>query len=415
MKHKNTESTHVDPVKAEQAFILPGHLFFVETIEVPDELESSEIQDFAELSLESIAPFPIDQLYWGYLYQKDMPTLLLYAAYHGRIKNDGFTDLNDYAWVVPDFVTLSGARFSDETLVLLEGLNNSISIVYFESDTETPKSVWVETFAEPLTDDVIQSLKSKVRNLPKTAPTLHLRPTVATVNENGLPTFEQTASEQNGGRPYDGIWQTLAPTEPQLWQMDVRSADFKVAEQSKRRMSAWTARIAGWAAISTFVLIGLEGLLFASHNWLQNQIAQIERQQEAVLKVEEKQTLVNKLDKVAQNELRPIDMLEAANEIRLKLSLGIEYDSVVIDGENHLTIEGKASSITALNRYVDSLENSGLFELLTEPEYLTKSGKTTFNISLAYSPKTIPPEENSTPNEANATTNISRLSKEVAI
>ena len=143
--------------------------------------------------------------------------------------------------------------------------------------------------------------------------------------------------------------------------MDVRSADFKTAEQSKRRMSAWIARIAGWAAIFTFVLIVLEGLLFASQNWLNTQLAKIESQRGAVLKVEEKQTLVNKLDQVAQNTLRPIEMLEAANNIRLKLSLGIEYDSVVIDAENHITIEGKANSIAAVNRYIENLKNSNQY------------------------------------------------------
>jgi hypothetical protein len=414
VKRKQTESIQVDPVKAEQVLILPGYLFFVETIEVPSELESSEIHDFAELSLESIAPFPIEQLCWGYLYQKDMSTLLLYAAYQGRIKNDGFTDLNDYAWVVPDFATLAGARFGKETLILLEGPNNSASMVYFESDTEIPKSVWVDTFTEPLTEDVIQSLRAGIRDLPQTSSTLHLRPTVATVNENGLPTFEHAVPEQDGDWPDFEGWQNLSPKESQLWQMDVRSADFKASEQSKRRMSALVARITGWAAIFTLVLAGAEVLLFASQSWLQTQLAQIERQQEAVLKVAEKQTLVNKLDQVTQNELRPIEMLGAANEIRLKLNLGIEYDSVVIEDDNHITIEGKASSITALNRYVESLENSGLFELLVEPEYLTKSGKTTFNISLAYFPKTTAPEERPPSDEENATTNIFQPGKEGA-
>ena len=415
MKRKQTEPIHVDPVKAEQVLILPGYLFFVETIEVPPELESSEIHDFAELRLESIAPFPIEQLCWGYLYQKDMSTLLLYAAHQGRIKNDGFTDLTDYAWVVPDFATLSGARFSNETLVLLEGHNNSASMVYFESNTEIPKSVWVDIFAEPVTQSVIQSLRAEIRDLPQTSSTLHLRPTVATVNENRLPTFEHAVSEQDGDQlDFDG-WQSLSPKESQLWQMDVRSADFKTGEQSKRRMSALIARITGWAAIFTLVLAGAEVLLFASQNWLKTQLAQIEHQREAVLKVEEKQTLVNKLDQVTQNELRPIEMLGAANEIRLKLNLGIEYDSVIIEDENHITIEGKASSITALNRYVESLEDSGLFELLAEPEYLTKSGQTTFNISLAYVPKTTAPEERPLSNEENATTNIFHPGKEVVM
>jgi hypothetical protein len=413
VKSKKLASPQIDPVKAEQILILPSYLFFVETIEVPDELEFSEIPDFAELSLESIAPFPIDQLYWGYLYSKGMQTLLLYAAHHQRVKKDGFADLPDYAWVIPDFATLSGACFNDDTLVLLEG-HNSLSLIYFERDIKIPKSVWVNTCTDLITKDAIRSLKSEIHDLPKTAPTLHLRPAVATVNENGLATFEHAASEQTEARHYDGAWQTLNPTESRLWQMDVRSLDFKTAEQTKRRTSTLIARITGWAAIFALVLTGVEGLLFASQSWLKTQIVQIERQQDAVLKVEEKQILVNKLDQVAQNELRPVEMLEAANNIRLKLSLGIEYDSVVIEGSNHITIEGKATSITALNRYVDSLENSGSFKLLAEQKPVTRNGKTTFKVSLVYSSEIIPTEESPISNEEDTATDMSTLNKETA-
>jgi Tfp pilus assembly protein PilN len=414
VKSQNTAPPEVDPVKSEQVLILPGYLFFVESIEVPEELESSEIADFAELSLESIAPFPIEKLYWGYLYKSGMRTLLLYAAYHRRIKSEGFADLDDYAWVIPDFATLYGAHFDDDVLVLLEG-NDSVSMMYFQGGTEVPKSVWIDTLTEPLTENSIQRLRSEIRDLPESTPALHLRPAIVELTENGLPTFEHTASEQTEGRLPRSIRTPLTPTESQLWQMDVRSVDFKKAEQSRRRMSAWIVRITGWAAVFALILTGVEGLLFASQSWLKNQLARVESQQEAVLKVEEKQTLVNKLNQVAQNQLRPIEMLEAANEIRLKLSLGIEYDSVVIEGENHITIEGKASSITALNRYVESLKNSGLFKLLDEQKPITRNGQTTFKVSLAYSPKAALTGETPNPDGESAAAAVSSPEEGIAV
>lgn len=370
---------------------IPGRLFFVETIEIPDELEASEIADFAELSLESIAPFPIEQLYWGYLYRKDRSTLLIYAARRERIKNEGFADLNDYAWVIPDFATLSGARFYDDTLVALEG-DQSISLLYFEDHAEIPKSVWVDTASGPITSRTIQSIKSDIDNLPKTAPTLHLCPATINQGENGILSFEHTAFEgDDGGRSYDGEWQTLTPTESELWQMDVRDSNFKARERSTRRTSAIIFKITGWAALFALLLILAEGVLFASQSWLNTRLEKIKKQQVAVSKVEEKQTLVNKLEQVAQNEMRPIEMLEAANNIRLKLNLGIEYDEVIIEGDNNITIEGKASSVNAINRYTEGLKNSGRFELLGMPKTpTTRSGKTSFQISLAYVPEEMP-------------------------
>ena len=384
MKSKPPTVPPSDPSRSEQTLVLPGYLFFVETIEVPAELEASEITDFAELSLESIAPFPIDRLFWGYLYSENSSTLLIYAAHQDRVKNEGFADLNDYAWVIPDFATLSGAHFYDDTLVALEG-NRSISLIYFEDGAEIPKSVWVDTANDPATAKSLQSLRSGIRDLPKTAPLLHLRPVAVNRNDSSILSFEHAASEDNGTRGYDGDWQMLKPTESELWRMDVRDSDFKAAEQNKRRISAITLKISGWSALFALLLILSEGLLIASQGWLDTQLTKIDNQQVAVSKVEEKQALVNKLEQVAQNEMRPIEMLEAANDIRLKLNLGIEYDEVVIQGENKITIEGKTSSVNAINRYTEGLKNSGRFELIGRPKTpTTRAGKTSFQISLAY-------------------------------
>ncbi len=393
MKSKEPTLPKKDLTKPEQTLVLPGHMFFVETIDVPAELESSEISDFAELSMESMSPFPIDLIYWGYLYQKNASTLLVYAARRERIKSEGFTDLDDYAWVIPDFATLSGARFHNDTLVVLEG-DRCVSLVYFERSTEVPKYVWLDTAREPITKDTIQSLRSSIPDIPKTAPTLHLGPAITRMDENGLPTFEHAISEYSDGSDYDGHWQQLTLPEAQLWQMDVRNSEFKTSEQSKRRTSALIVRITGWAALFTMVLILAESILFISQSWLDTQFGKINSQQVAVAKVEEKQILVNKLEQVAQNELRPIEMLEAANNIRLELNVGIEYDSVIIEGENNITVEGKASSINALNQYVDSLKKSGQFELLSEQKPITRNGKTTFKVSLAYRPKPVRSEGN---------------------
>ena len=48
-------------------------------------LEAGDIEDFVELSLEAVAPFPIEQLNWGYLYHAEMSTILVYAAHRERI------------------------------------------------------------------------------------------------------------------------------------------------------------------------------------------------------------------------------------------------------------------------------------------------------------------------------------------
>ena len=383
MKDSSPTSPPTKTAKAEQVLVLPGHLFFIESIEIPDALDPTEIADFAELSLESIAPFPIEQLNWGYLYHQEAASLLLYATHRDRLKNTGYSDLHAYAWVLPDFATLAGACFPDDTQVVLQS-SDYLTLLNFDKGSRIPKTVHSAPLAEGDTETALKALQAAAPALPASAQTLQIRPAPIELSEQGIPTFQYEAADTSTKELNYGAWQALSPTEKQLWQVDVRSLDFKSSERNARRTSALLGRITGWAAIFALLLIGAELLLLASQAWLGTLDRQIESQRTTVLTIEDKQTLMNKLEQVAQNELRPVAILEAANNIRLDFKLGIEYDSTVIDSENRITIEGKASSINALNRYTESLRQSGQFELVTQPESITRAGKTTFTITLAY-------------------------------
>ena len=383
MKDSPPTSPPTETAKAEQVLVLPGHLFFIESIEIPDALDATEIADFAELSLESIAPFPIEQLNWGYLYHQAAASLLLYATHRDRLKNTGYSDLHAYAWVLPDFATLAGACFPDDTQVVLQN-SDYLTLLNFDKGSRIPKAVHSAPLAEGDTETALKALQAAAPQLPASAQTLQIRPAPIELSEQGIPTFQYEAADTSTKELDCGAWQALSPTEKQLWQVDVRSLDFKSSERNARRTSALLGRITGWAAFFALLLIGAELLLLASQAWLGTLDRQIESQRTTVLTIEDKQTLMNKLEQVAQNELRPVAILEAANTIRVNLKLGIEYDSTVIDSENRITIEGKASSINALNRYTESLRQSGQFELVTQPESITRAGKTTFTITLAY-------------------------------
>lgn len=282
--------------------IVPAEFFFVEEVEVPTAVTPDELADYAELSMEGLAPFPLEQLRWGFLTAADGRRLLIYAALNDRLLRAGYKDLQSYSWVLPDFAPLQGTPF--------------------------------EALAES---------------------------------------------------PAEGHWAPLSTSEASLWNADIRPASYKSVERSARRTTTLISRVIGYAALFACLLLILEALLFAGQLWLGTRGAKVEAQSTAVRRVEDKESLMNKLEQVAQNELRPIAMLEAANQIRLSLgSTGIEYDEVVIEGGNRLTIEGKANTINELNAYTEALRKSGNFELSEAPKYITRSGKTTFSATLDY-------------------------------
>jgi Tfp pilus assembly protein PilN len=356
-----------ESVPLPDVLVLPAEYFFIEKVEVPTALAPAELTDFAELSMEAVSPFPLDQLRWGFLIAPDGQHLLIYAALKERLKLAGQTELETYTWVLPDFTTLQGARFTQDTEIVLEGEHYTTSFLLPSGET----------------------LPENIRSLPAGSDTphskgqsIHLKLLTVELSEEGIPTFK---FETIGDSPADGLWSPLEPEETSLWNADIRPSSFKTVERSTRRTTSLVTRIMGYAAIFAIVLVVLEGLLFLGDFWLDTRTAKIDEQATSVRRIEDKQSLLNKLDQVAQNELRPIAMLTAANEVRTALGkTGIEYDETIIESNNRLTIEGKANTINELNLYTESLRQSGKFQLAEDPKYITRDGKTTFTVTLDY-------------------------------
>ena len=366
-----SEPTQIAPepesVPLPDVLILPADYFFIEKVEVPAALSPAELSDFAELSMEAVSPFPLDQLRWGFSSAPDGKHLLIYAALKDRLKLAGHAELESYTWVLPDFITLNGARFTRDTEVVLEGEQYATSFL-LPSGGGLPENIR----SLPAGSDSFRSLGQSI----------HLKLLPVELSEQGIPTFKfETLSEA----PADGLWSPLEPDEAPLWNADIRPVDFKTVERSARRTTSLVTRIMGYTAIFAIALAMLEGLLFASDLWLGTLTTKIDDQASNVRRIEDKHSLLNKLDQVAQNELRPIAMIRAANEIRTALGkTGIEYDETIIERSNRLTIEGKANTINELNVYTESLSQSGKFQLVGEPKFITRDSKTSFTVTLDY-------------------------------
>ena len=356
-----------ESVPLPDVLVLPAEYFFIEKVEVPTALAPAELADFAELSMEAVSPFPLDQLRWGFLIAPDSQHLLIYAALKERLKLAGHTELETYTWVLPDFTTLQGARFTRDTEVVLEGEHYTTSFL-LPSGEASPEN--------------IRSLPAGSDTPHSKGQSIHLKLLTVELSEQSIPTFK---FETIGESPADGLWSPLEPDEASLWNADIRPSSFKTVERSARRTTSLVTRIMGYAAIFAILLVVFEGLLFLGDFWLGTRTAKIDEQATPVRRIEDKQSLLNKLDQVAQNELRPIAMLTAANEVRTALgTTGIEYDETIIDSSNRLTIEGKANTINELNLYTKSLRQSGKFQLAEDPKYITRDSKTTFTVTLDY-------------------------------
>jgi hypothetical protein len=72
--------------------LLPDALFFTRTIPIAADTPAAEVAAQVELALESLAPFPVAQLYHGYYFPPGASAALVFAAYRRRFTAEQITE-----------------------------------------------------------------------------------------------------------------------------------------------------------------------------------------------------------------------------------------------------------------------------------------------------------------------------------
>jgi hypothetical protein len=102
--------------------LLPDARFFVRAVPVNAAAGAEAVSREVELALEVVSPFPVSQLFYGYLWHPESVHALVFAAFRRR-----FTDDEQAAWVeaervVPQFVLAASLNpGAGRTVVLGDG------------------------------------------------------------------------------------------------------------------------------------------------------------------------------------------------------------------------------------------------------------------------------------------------------
>jgi len=323
----------------EKICLIPSKYFFIDCIEVAEEITESEKSDFLILQIEGLSPFPIDQILWGYFALENTDHYLVYAALKDRLTAEDYDLLANFTWVIPSFVPK----------------------LLLERPTQEPSSV-------------IQSLSMAEDSHPYEMRLTKDRALV--VSKNQIKTESDAEAIPESERA------TL--TSDQLWSADIRPIDFKSKEQKNRSRLGLINRALKYSLIFFCLLLISEVSLLIANTWLTSYASKIELQSPIVRVIEDQHSLINKLEQISQNELRPVALLEKANQVRSQTNSNIIYDAVEINGANAVTIKGTAGSVNQFNSYVTQLTNSKFFKISEDPKYVTRGGKTTFTLKMDY-------------------------------
>lgn len=337
--------------------LVPGELFVCRNIPLPPDLPRAEIPTFAELSLEQVSPFALEQLGWGYLCHPSSGHLLLYAATFERLRQIGLERLEDDYQDFPSFITLFGRSFAEPTL-LIQATPTTLTALRLAASDPVPTAILSRPLPEQALDSDERLLAERdalVRDF--AAEGEAIQPGVIMLTGTRLADEELFRFSHCVVLP-DGPAESFEHTPPlngdDVWAADLRPADFARKTRSGRKKGRLAWFSLQWAGRFALLLLATQLFLWGWAVWNGLRAGRASEQAPLAAQIESRQNLSETLRRFAQEEMKPFAMLEVINRGR---PTNISFTKVEATAYNTLSVEAKGRNISEVNRYLSSLQS----------------------------------------------------------
>ena len=347
------------------AALLPGNRFFVRLIE----LEPDNIASQVSLAIETVSPFPSEQMLMGYITSADNKWALAYAAHRRR-----FTPEESFAWpddcqVVPEFLALLGQRPEKGGILVHEG-EDLLTALAWNENQPLPKCVLVvdkkDSSVDLLTKEIIERT-----GLPSTTPVITTTGELSSDRNDS-----QLILNCNKGKPFQ-------LSSNQLDNADIRDADFLSTRRKKERVNKllWnTARVAVGIIILSFVF-EISAFLI---NWRSNNLRLInESRQSAVQEIESAQAISARITDMNTKAPLPLEMLAVANEYR---PATVDFQRVSCKNNTQLEIEARTTNASDVYAFEKSLKERSEISFVATKDMRARDNFTTFSVTITFKP-----------------------------
>ena len=347
------------------AALLPGNRFFVRLIE----LEPDNIASQVSLAIETVSPFPSEQMLMGYVTSADNKWALAYAAHRRR-----FTPEESFAWpddcqVVPEFLALLGQRPEKGGILVHEG-EDLLTALAWNENQPLPKCVLVvdkkDSSVALLTKEIIERT-----GLPSTTPVITTTGELSSDRNDS-----QLILNCNKGKPFQ-------LSSNQLDNADIRDADFLSTRRKKERVNKllWnTARVAVGIIVLSFVF-EISAFLI---NWRSNNLRLInESRQSAVQEIESAQAISARITDMNTKAPLPLEMLAVANEYR---PATVDFQRVSCKNNTQLEIEARTTNASDVYAFEKSLKERSEISFVATKDMRARDNFTTFSVTITFKP-----------------------------
>lgn len=358
---------------APRVVLLPDHLFFIRVVPIADAATAADVTSQIELTLESLSPFPLAQLYYAHYWVKGARTAVLYAAYRKRFTNDQVESWADAEMVLPAFASLLTAEVSPFTTVVLTE-EECVTAIHWGASSAMPAAVVARSWEADTTAEEKQQIREEMLS--------SFEETKTTVELTTLPVVEPDGSVGEFAFRTGALEAHF--TREQLDDLDVRDkSDLAAIRRARvRDVFLWRAFLtcAAGVLLAGLLELGLVGGRF----WQRSREAVEARQAPLVAEILRAQSLATRIEELSTKRLRPIEMIELVGSSKQPPSLFFLQTRTT--GLYTLDIEGQANQPGEVGQYQDILRQIPELLKVEVPRQETREGVSNFRMVLTFKP-----------------------------
>jgi hypothetical protein len=353
--------------------LLPGDRFFLKDVAL-DPAAPAAAQ--VEIALEESSPFPLAQMFHGYVAGADGRRAWAYAAYRRRFTAEEMAAWNDAEAVLPDFLALFGPVPTKPEIVVQPhagGLNGAA----WDGKGSLPVSVMVQAASEP-TEAQIAAMAAE----------LHERGNVSGAELKRLSGPVGAGLTADGGVLFRvGGEETFRLTPAAARAADVRDKAFLGSRQREegRRRVWWGALLAvaalGLLAAGVEIAAAVLGMRTRQHE------ATVARQVEEVARIEAAETVAKRVEDLTSRPERPFEWLAAAGAARPR---SVQFVRAASRSDRMLEIEAQTANAADAGAYEAALRQLPQVESVITRDLRAREGLTTFVMAVKFKPAAAP-------------------------
>lgn len=354
--------------------LLPPHHFLVRWVPLaPDSAPAGQV----ELVLENFSPFPLDQLYYGYVASPAQDEALVYAAYRKKFSAGEVAAWSVATAVVPAFAALLGDSPVAPVIRVWRG-SDAVTVVAWDGRHALPVALLTRSSGEA---SQIAALVAELQGRTGLA--------TAPVEEFS---GEAAGAVRSDGRDFDfrvavpGGGPAVTLRRAAVAVADVREKEFLAERQrtGRRDQLLWRIFFTALAGLAAVLVLELAG--FGAGFARQRLRAGIDARAGAVEKIATAQMLSERVAELSRRRLMPFEMLAVLNRQRPPALL---FARVTTTGQYGLEVEAQTPNAGEAGVYEAALRVAPELAAVETRDLRARDGLTTFTLTTTFKPEAL--------------------------